>query len=244
MKKVLTVFDEFGFRSLRERARSVLTKSSGLASLGSESPDFAMAPEPALEEIPPKRLAEAQVMLWLISSEFTNPSLDDILAFTKERTFDGAYTVLTKQLAALGRVKEVYEKIERPLIPVARAMGERGVLVDTKVLADLKKHFVLHSVSRSVLEKISEDKASNNAGGILGGISTGSDILLRAAVKPTPSISFPQKTVDLQGKAREIRVEGRHDPCICPRIIPVAEGMAALVLADHLLRNRYARLKF
>ncbi|OGG78057.1 hypothetical protein A3A36_02705 [Candidatus Kaiserbacteria bacterium RIFCSPLOWO2_01_FULL_52_12b] len=140
-QKVFAMCDEFGFRTLKERVRGVLAKSSGLASLGSESPDFAMAPEPALEEIPPKRLAEAQVMLWLISSEFTNPSLDDILAFTKERTFDGAYTVLTKQLAALGRVKEVYEKIERPLIPVARAMGERGVLVDTKVLADLKKKY-------------------------------------------------------------------------------------------------------
>ena len=66
---------------------------------------------------------EAQVMLWLISSEFTNPSLDDILAFTKERTFDAACTVLEKQLSAMGKVHEVYEKIEKPLIPVIREDG-------------------------------------------------------------------------------------------------------------------------
>ena len=78
---------------------------------------------------------------------------------------------------------------------------------------------------------------SNNAGGILGGISTGDEIVFRAAVKPTPSISREQKTVDEAGNERRITVEGRHDACICPRIVPVLEAMAAIVLADHLLRN-------
>jgi len=75
---------------------------------------------------------------------------------------------------------------------------------------------------------------SNNAGGILGGISTGQEIVARIAVKPTASISLPQQTVDVEGKNRVIRIEGRHDPCICPRIVPVAEAMVALVLADAL----------
>lgn len=84
---------------------------------------------------------------------------------------------------------------------------------------------------------------TNNAGGILGGISTGSPVLCRIAVKPTPSISKRQRTVDLVAKGvAEIEVKGRHDPSIPPRIIPVAEAMAALVLADHLLRQRSARL--
>ncbi len=73
---------------------------------------------------------------------------------------------------------------------------------------------------------------SNNAGGILGGISTGQDIVARIAVKPTASIAVEQSTVDAKGKNRKIRVKGRHDSCICPRIVPVAEAMVTLVLAD------------
>lgn len=79
---------------------------------------------------------------------------------------------------------------------------------------------------------------SNNAGGILGGISTGADIVVRIAVKPTPSISLPQKTIDTAGCERTITVQGRHDPCIVPRIIPVAESMLALALADALLEQQ------
>jgi chorismate synthase len=78
---------------------------------------------------------------------------------------------------------------------------------------------------------------SNHAGGILGGISTGQDIVVRIAVKPTPSIGKPQQTVDREGNPREIRVVGRHDPCIVPRILPVAEAMLALVLLDAWLEQ-------
>ncbi len=83
---------------------------------------------------------------------------------------------------------------------------------------------------------------TNNAGGILGGISTGADIVVRIAVKPTSSISRPQTTVDRYGRAVPVEVKGRHDPNICPRVVPVAEAMMALVLVDHWLRQRLARL--
>jgi len=73
---------------------------------------------------------------------------------------------------------------------------------------------------------------SNNAGGITGGISTGEPIIIRMAVKPTSSIVKPQKTVDIEFNSRTIEVHGRHDPCIVPRIIPVVENMAALVILD------------
>ncbi|CAO0821949.1 Chorismate synthase [Desulfarculales bacterium] len=79
---------------------------------------------------------------------------------------------------------------------------------------------------------------SNHAGGILGGISSGQDIVLRLAVKPTPSISQPQQTIDLKGRPANIEITGRHDPCMCPRIASVAEAMAALVLADAWLAQR------
>lgn len=78
---------------------------------------------------------------------------------------------------------------------------------------------------------------SNNAGGILGGISSGWPIVCRIAVKPTPSIAQSQRTVNLANLTEtEITIEGRHDPTIPPRIVPVAEAMVALVLVDHLIR--------
>ncbi|MGE0658015.1 MAG: chorismate synthase [Reyranellaceae bacterium] len=79
---------------------------------------------------------------------------------------------------------------------------------------------------------------SNHAGGILGGISTGQDIVARMAVKPTSSILKPMRTVDTSGRETEIQTKGRHDPCVGIRAVPVAEAMVACVLADHLLRHR------
>ena len=81
--------------------------------------------------------------------------------------------------------------------------------------------------------------ASNNAGGVLGGISTGMDIVVRAAVKPIPSISKPQDTVNAQGEPVKIRVGGRHDISAIPRIVPVCEAMVLLVLADFMLHPRH-----
>jgi chorismate synthase len=82
------------------------------------------------------------------------------------------------------------------------------------------------------------DFLSNNAGGILGGISTGQDIVLRFAVKPTSSILTPRRTVDIHGNEVEVSTKGRHDPCVGIRAVPVGEAMMAAVLADHLLRHR------
>lgn len=79
---------------------------------------------------------------------------------------------------------------------------------------------------------------SNHAGGILGGISTGQEIIVRIAVKPTPSIHFPQKTIDTEGKEKIIEITGRHDPCIVPRVQPVAEAMLALTLIDAILEQQ------
>jgi chorismate synthase len=80
--------------------------------------------------------------------------------------------------------------------------------------------------------------ASNHAGGILGGISTGQPIVARFAVKPTSSILSPRRSINTDGEAVEVVTKGRHDPCVGIRAVPVGEAMMALVLADHLLRHR------
>ena len=83
-----------------------------------------------------------------------------------------------------------------------------------------------------------EGFASNNAGGILGGISTGQDIVAHYAVKPTSSIRLPRHSIDKSGAPVDVSTEGRHDPCVGIRATPIAEAMLALVLIDHALRHR------
>jgi len=91
-------------------------------------------------------------------------------------------------------------------------------------------------------EGTSVSTRTNRHGGMLGGISTGMPIVIRAAVKPTSSVPIEQETITATGEPTTISTKGRHDPCLLPRFVPMAEAMVALVLADHWLRWRTARL--
>lgn len=161
-QKVFAMCDEFGFRTLRERVRATLgakeksSKSSGLDAATFFESDDTASPDLLIS---PSLLAEAKAMLWLISSEFTNPSLDDILAFTKERTFNAAFTTLEKQLNGLGRVRDVYEQIEKPLTPVIDKMEKMGVLIDTKILSGLAKKYraELEDIEKSIYKKVGHE---------------------------------------------------------------------------------------
>jgi chorismate synthase len=82
---------------------------------------------------------------------------------------------------------------------------------------------------------------TNRHGGMLGGISSGMPIVVRAAIKPTSSLPLEQGTVTQEGEATTIRTKGRHDPCLLPRFVPIGEAMVAIVLADHYLRQRAQR---
>jgi chorismate synthase len=79
---------------------------------------------------------------------------------------------------------------------------------------------------------------SNRSGGVLGGISTGQDLVVHMALKPTSSISVPGDTVDIHGQQAEVVTKGRHDPCVGIRAVPIAEAMMAIVVMDHILRHR------
>jgi chorismate synthase len=87
-------------------------------------------------------------------------------------------------------------------------------------------------------EMTPEGFLSNNNGGVLGGISTGQDITVSIALKPTSSIRLPRRTIDTQGQPVTIQTTGRHDPCVGIRATPIAEAMLACVLMDHALRHR------
>ena len=92
--------------------------------------------------------------------------------------------------------------------------------------------------SESRDEMTPEGYKSNNSGGISGGISTGQDLTLSIALKPTSSINKEGETIDSSGESKQIKVKGRHDPCVGVRATPIAESMTAIVIMDHFLRNR------
>ncbi len=139
LPKVLALFDALGFRTLRGRARAVFEKADTSGALPEEREQDTMAvPSAAID---PTRLEEAQVMLWLLASDITNPTLEDIFAYTKSNTFAAAYASLEAKIATTGRLDEVYETIEKPLVPVLREMERNGVLIDTNVLAALSKTY-------------------------------------------------------------------------------------------------------
>jgi chorismate synthase len=133
---------------------------------------------------------------------------------------------------AAGLGEPVFDKLDAEL---AHAMLSLGAVKGIEFGAGFAAADMLGSQHNDPMD--SSGFVSNNAGGILGGISNGNEIIFRLVVKPTSSISRPQRTVDLEGREVEIRTEGRHDTCICPRIVPVVEAMACLVLEDHYKRQ-------
>jgi len=135
-----------------------------------------------------------------------------------------------------GLGEPVFDKLDADL---AKALMSIGAIKGVEVGSGFSSARMLGSEHNDPLTP--QGFLSNNAGGILGGISTGQEIILRVAVKPIPSISKPQITVDVKGNPRQIFIKGRHDPCAIPRIIPVCEAMVRLVLVDHLLRQRALR---
>jgi chorismate synthase len=93
-----------------------------------------------------------------------------------------------------------------------------------------------------IVENGNVSTKTNNSGGIQGGMSNGEDIYFKVAFKPVATIMSKQNSIDKEKKNVELKVKGRHDPCVVPRAVPIVESMAAIVLADHLLRNRTSKL--
>ncbi|KZD10312.1 chorismate synthase [Oceanibaculum pacificum] len=137
--------------------------------------------------------------------------------------------------AGLG--EPIYDKLDSDL---ARAMMSINAVKGVEIGAGFEAAALTGEENademRSAGNKV--EFLSNKAGGILGGISTGQDIVVRFAVKPTSSILSPRRSVDRYNREIEVRTKGRHDPCVGIRAVPVGEAMMALVLADHVLRQR------
>lgn len=143
-------------------------------------------------------------------------------------------TVVLNAPAGLG--EPVFDKLDADIAKALMGIGSvKGVEIGAGFEAAGLKGSQMND--EFYIENNEVKTKTNNSGGILGGISNGMPIITRMAVKPTPSISKVQKTVDLEKRNNtEIEIRGRHDPCICPRVTSVAESSIAVVLADHLIR--------
>lgn len=145
-------------------------------------------------------------------------------------TVGGIVEIVADCPAGLG--EPVFDKLEAEL---AHALMSIGAVKGVEIGAGFQVAEMLGSENNDAITPLGFD--GNNAGGILAGISNGDEIVIRVAVKPIPSISQKQQSVNLQNEAVTIQVGGRHDISAIPRIIPVCEAMVRLTLCDHLLRH-------
>jgi chorismate synthase len=146
----------------------------------------------------------------------------------------GGIAEVTVRGCPAGLGEPVFDKLEALLAHAVMSIGgvravEVGVGIEAARMRGSRFNDELAMEAGQVVTR------TNNAGGIAGGISTGAEVVIRAAFRPPASISTPQASVDIRGEPVTVEVKGRHDPCIVPRAIPVLEAMAALVIADCLL---------
>jgi chorismate synthase len=148
-------------------------------------------------------------------------TVDNLPVGIGEPVFDRLDAMLSKAIMSIGSVKGI----------------EFGNGFQAALTTGLDNNDFYHYDNNKIV------KETNNAGGILGGISDGSKIILRAAIKPTPSIKLTQQTIDKEGNNIDINIKGRHDPIIVPRAVIVVESMVAITLVDMLLINMTSKIE-
>lgn len=154
----------------------------------------------------------------------------------------GAIIELVASGVPVGLGEPVYDKLDSD---IARALMSINAVKGVEIGDGFASAALSGEANADEMRLDADGKAtflSNHAGGILGGISSGQDIVARFVVKPTSSILQARRTIDAQGQETDIMTKGRHDPCVGIRAVPVGEAMLACVLADHLLRQRATQL--
>ena len=178
-------------------------------------------------------------------AEMAKQYLTELMA--EEESAGGIIECIVSGLPA-GIGEPVFDKIDARLAQAVLSIGSvkgvefgDGFQVATAIGSLNNDTYV--SEERNSLEGFKIKKSTNHSGGMLGGISDGAPLVLRAAIKPTPSISKPQQTVDEEGNPVTLRITGRHDPIIVPRAVVVVEAMVAITLVDLLLENMGSKLE-
>jgi len=160
--------------------------------------------------------------------------LEDFLdSLRKEGNSIGARVNIVARKVPTGLGEPVFDRLDAD---IAKAMMSINAVKGVEIGAGFNA--IVQKGTEHRDEMTPQGFLSNHAGGILGGISSGQDILVSIALKPTSSIRIPGRTIDINGEAAEVATTGRHDPCVGIRATPIAEAMLALVLMDHALRHR------
>ncbi len=154
-------------------------------------------------------------------------------ALRKEGESVGARLTIIAEQVPVGLGEPIFDRLDAD---IAKAMMSINAVKGVEIGAGF--NVVEFKGTKNRDDMTPDGFVGNNAGGVLGGISTGQDILVSIALKPTSSIRLPGATIDKQGNATEVVTKGRHDPCVGIRATPIAEAMLALVIMDHLLRHR------
>ncbi len=154
-------------------------------------------------------------------------------ALRKEGESVGARLTIIAEQVPVGLGEPIFDRLDAD---IAKAMMSINAVKGVEIGAGF--NVVEFKGTKNRDDMTPDGFVGNNAGGVLGGISTGQDIHVSIALKPTSSIRLPGATIDKQGNATEVVTKGRHDPCVGIRATPIAEAMLALVIMDHLLRHR------
>ncbi|MCC7573535.1 MAG: chorismate synthase [Candidatus Methanofastidiosum sp.] len=171
--------------------------------------------------------------LWCPDKKISEQMAQQIIKAKSQGESVGGIVEIVVKNVPIGLGEPVFDKLEADL---GKGLFSIGAVKGVEFGAGFSLSNLFGSESNDQMSK--KGFVTNRAGGIVGGISNGENIIIRVAVKPIPSISKEQKTIDIKGNERSIKIEGRHDPCAIPRINPVCEAMVAITILDHLLMQK------
>ncbi|MFV0492947.1 MAG: chorismate synthase [Pseudorhodobacter sp.] len=232
-----------GRSSARETAARVAAGAVARATLARLAPDLTMTGY--MVQMGPHRIDRTRFdwdeiernPFWTPDAETAREWADYLDDLRKSHNSVGAVIEVTARGMPTGLGAPVYAKLDTDLAAAMMSINAvKGVEIGEGMAAAALTG--VENADEMRMGKNGPEFLSNHAGGILGGISTGQDLVVRFAVKPTSSILTPRRTVTLDGKEVELVTKGRHDPCVGIRAVPVGEAMMACVILDHLLLDR------
>ena len=239
-----TYFKKYGMRDYRGGGRSSARETAMRVAAGAIAKQFLKHHNNTSISACVTQIGDiyAQVMDWqqveqnsfFFPDEKQLPKLEELLdQLRRDGDSIGARLLVRASSVAVGLGEPIFDRLDADL---AKAMMSINAVKGVEIGAGFASAAQRGSEHRD--EITPEGFLSNHAGGTLGGISSGQDLLVSIALKPTSSIRVSANTIDETGQATEVVTTGRHDPCVGIRAVPIAEAMMALVLADHTLRQR------